>query len=199
MEMWPWIDPVVLNHQLDCSVVRYLMLPTSIKLSVWLLVCSILSMSVPPDKDIFSLGGVSITAIPSDPPIAGESYTLVCSTGGSQAESLQWLVGPPDGRMLVVENSPRLIIITDATSSQLQFRPIQQSNNGSYSCNATTNGLTLTSQSVMISVNGILIPLYSPAMYHYYDLFLISSSPYICTGQCQWSYSNCWRRLSAHL
>ena len=99
--------------------------------------------------------------IPSDPP-TGESYTLECSTGGSQAESFQWIVGPsvPDGRTLIVESSPRLIIIINATSSQLQFRPIQQSDTGSYSCSATANGLSLTSDSVMININGIIIPWY---------------------------------------
>ena len=113
--------------------------------------------------------------IPSDPPIAGESYTLVCSTGGSQAESFQWL-GPPDGRTPVVESRSRLIIITDATSSQLQFMPTQQSDNGSYSCSATTNGLSLTSEPVMISVNGIIIHIFNLPLLHYFDVLLISSS-----------------------
>ena len=102
-----------------------------------------------------SKGGASMI-IPSDPPTAGESYTLECSTGGSEG-TFQWL-GLPDGRTPVVESRPRLIIITDATSSQLQFMPIQQSDNGSYYCSATTNGLSLTSEPAMISVNGIIIP-----------------------------------------
>ena len=99
------------------------------------------------------IGSVSIS-IPSDPPIAGESYTLECSAGGSQAENFQWLKGPPDGRTPVV-NSGYITISSISTASQLQFRPVQQSDNGSYSCNATTNGLTLSSESVIISVNGI--------------------------------------------
>ena len=36
--------------------------------------------------------------------------------------------------------------------------PVQQSDNGSYSCSATTNGLSLTSEPVMININGIIIP-----------------------------------------
>ena len=102
-----------------------------------------------------SKGGVSMIISP-DPPTAGESYTLECSIGGSEG-TFQWL-GPPDGRTLVVESRPRLIIIADATSSQLQFMPIRQSDNGSYSCSATTNGLTWTSEPVMININGIIIP-----------------------------------------
>ena len=88
----------------------------------------------------------------SGSPIAGESYTLECSAGGSEG-TFQWL-GPPDGRTPVDDSSPRLNIISDATSSQLQFRPVQQSDNGSYSCSATTNGLALTSEAVIIVVNG---------------------------------------------
>ena len=50
-----------------------------------------------PDKINLSLyvGGVVSISIPSDPPIAGESYTLECSAGGSEG-TFQWL-GPPDG------------------------------------------------------------------------------------------------------
>ena len=159
MERCPWIDPVVLNHQLDYSVVRYLMLPTLIKLSVWTLVCSMLSMSVLNIlRSFLSVGGVHVSiSIPSDPPTAGESYTLECSTGGSQAERFQWL-GPPDGRTPVVEHSPGLTTSSASTSSQLQFRPVQQSDNGSYSCSATVGGLTLTADPAIISVNGIIIP-----------------------------------------
>ena len=105
------------------------------------------------DKPNFSVAGVSII-IPSDPPIAGESYTLECSAGGSEG-TFQWLKGPPDGRTPVV-NSGSITISSTSTSSQLQFRPVQQSDNGSYSCSATTNGLTLSSESVIISVNGIV-------------------------------------------
>ena len=158
MEMWLWIDRVMLNHQLDSSVVRYLMLPTPIKLSVWILVRSILSVSIllyqccMDTKRFLSLGGVSIS-IPSDSPIAGENYTLECSTRGFQADSFQWL-GPPDGRTPTVENNPRLNILSASTTSQLQFRPIQQSDNGSYFCSVTTIGLTLSSEPVAISVNG---------------------------------------------
>ena len=109
-----------------------------------------------PVVDNFSVGGISIS-IPSDPPIAGESYTLECSAGGSQAESFQWLKGPPDGRIPVV-TSGSITISSTSTTSQLQFRPVQQSDNGSYSCSATTNGLTFSSDSVMINVNGIMQP-----------------------------------------
>ena len=109
------------------------------------------------DKTCFlSVGGVSITGIPSGSLIAGESYTLVCSTGGSEAERFQWL-GPPDGMTLVVESSPRLNITSSATTSQLQFTPVGQSDDGSYSCNATVGDITLSSEPVMIDVTGIII------------------------------------------
>ena len=100
---------------------------------------------------MFSLGAVSITSIPSDPPIAGESYTQECSAGGSE-RTFQWL-GPPDGRTPVV-SSGSITISHTSTTSQLQFRPIGQSNNGSYLCNASINGLALIPEPVGISVNG---------------------------------------------
>jgi hypothetical protein len=101
------------------------------------------------------VGSVSLS-IPSDPPIAGESYTLECSAGGSEGV-FQWLKGPPDGRIPVV-SSGSITVSSTSTTSQLQFRPVQQSDNGSYSCNATTNGLTLSTESVVINVNGIITP-----------------------------------------
>ena len=91
-------------------------------------------------------------SIPSDPPIAGESYTLECSAGGSEG-IFQWL-GPPDGRTPVDNNSSNVNIVSTATASQLQFRPLRQSDNGSYSCSATVGGLALTSEPVVIRVNG---------------------------------------------
>ena len=131
-----------------------------------------------PVLDNFSVGGIS-TSIPSDPPIAGESYTLECSAGGSEG-TFQWL-GPPDGRTPVVENSPRVTITSNAVSSQLQFRPVQQSDNGSYSCSAATNGLTLSSEYVMISVNGIImhasyIIIYLIITLQLYNTIIFSSS-----------------------
>ena len=99
----------------------------------------------------FSLGGVSITASGS-PTTAGESYTLECSVGGSEG-TFQWL-GPPDGRTPVVQSRTSLNIISNATTSRLQFRPLGQSDNGSYSCNASVGELAFLSESVNIIVNG---------------------------------------------
>ena len=59
-----------------------------------------------------------------------------------------------------------MTISSTSTTSQLQFRPVQQSDNGSYSCNATTNGLTLSTESVVINVNGIVTP-----HIHYYVVY----------------------------
>ena len=99
-----------------------------------------------------SLGGVSIT--PSGSLVAGGNYTLVCSAGGSEPEgTFQWL-GPPEGRTPVDDRHSNLNIVSTATSSQLQFRPLGQSDNGSYSCNAIVDGLALLSEPVVIGVNG---------------------------------------------
>ena len=84
--------------------------------------------------------------------IAGESYTLECSVGSSEG-TFQWLKGPYDGRAPVI-SSGSITIISTSTTSQLQFRPLQQSDNGSYSCNATVGELVLSSEPVLIGVNG---------------------------------------------
>ena len=164
MERCPWIDPVVLNHQLDGSVVRYQMQLAPIKLSVWTLVsmsmhnislwCNNAYIHAWHDATITSsLLGLSIIA--SGSPIAGESYTLECSAGGSEG-TFQWL-GPPDGRTPVIENSPRVTITSNTVSSQLQFRPVQQSDNGSYSCSATVDRSTSFSDSLNVIINGTVI------------------------------------------
>ena len=100
-----------------------------------------------------TLGGVSIT--PSGSLVAGQNYTLDCSAGGSEG-TFQWLKGPPDGRTPVDASPSNLNIVATATTSQLQFRPIGQSDNGSYLCSATVGGLTLSSEPIVITVNGIL-------------------------------------------
>ena len=96
-----------------------------------------------------NLLGLSITA--SGSPIAGEGYTLECSAGGSEG-IFQWL-GPPDDRTPIVESGQRLDVISNDTFSRLQFRPVQQSDNGVYSCNATIDG-TLISSSIDVSIHG---------------------------------------------
>ena len=90
----------------------------------------------------------------SGSPTAGENYTLECSAGGSEG-TFQWL-GPPDGRTPVV-SSGSVTITSTSTTSQLQFRPLQQSHNGSYSCSTSSGGQTLSSEPIDISVNGITL------------------------------------------
>ena len=85
-------------------------------------------------------------------PIAGENYTLECSTGGIVA-TFEWF-GPPNGSTPIVNTSSVITIISNLSTSQLQFRPLQQSHNGSYSCCAITDEDTLTSEPTEISVNG---------------------------------------------
>ena len=95
---------------------------------------------------------VSVTTMGS--PVAGESYTLECSAGGVMAK-FEWL-GPSNGRTLIV-NSSSVIIRSNSSISQLQFRPLQQSHNGSYTCRAVTNEDTLLSQPIEIQVKGKLL------------------------------------------
>ena len=143
------------------------------------------------------LPGLSITA--SGSPIAGESYTLECSAGGSEG-TFQWLKGPPDGRIPVV-SSGSITISSTSTSSQLQFRPVQQSDNGSYICSASIGGLAIMSGPVIITVNGILpVRLSMHARLSWYEISVtFYSSPCVNPSQGQWSYSNSWRKLSAHM
>ena len=98
------------------------------------------------------VGGVVSISIPSDPPIAGESYTLECSAGGSEG-TFQWL-GPPEGSTPVA-TTDSITVTSTSTASQLQFRPIQTSDNDSYICNASIDGLTFVSEAVITIINGI--------------------------------------------
>ena len=66
--------------------------------------------------------------------------------------TIEWL-GPPDGRTLVI-NSSSIMINSNSSTSQLQFRPLQQSHNGSYLCRAITDEDTLSSEPVEINVKG---------------------------------------------
>ena len=89
----------------------------------------------------------------SGSPTAGENYSLECSAYGTMA-IFEWL-GPPNGRTSVV-NTSSITISFNSTTSQLQFWPLQQSHNGSYSCRAITDEETLFSEPIQISVNGNL-------------------------------------------
>ena len=59
--------------------------------------------------------------------------------------TFEWL-GPPDGRTPIV-NSNSVTIISNYSASQLQFRPLQQSHNGSYYCHAVINDRESTGSS----------------------------------------------------
>ena len=69
-------------------------------------------------------------------PIAGEIYSLECSTGGTVA-TFHWL-GPPNGQTPIINDSS-VIISSNYSSSQLLFWPLQQSHDGPYSCHAITD------------------------------------------------------------
>ena len=93
-------------------------------------------------------GIVSITPIGS--PIAGEDYSLECSAGGSKA-IFGWL-GPPDGRTAVIDS---LTIISNSSTNQLRFRPLEQSHSGTYSCHIEILSGNLSS-SLVLNVTGKL-------------------------------------------
>ena len=139
-----------LGAHLGNSVVRYLMQLILFKLSVRLLVSLINPHLFSIIKVYFSTGAVSITSFGSL--TAGESYSLECFAGGTTA-IFEWL-GPPDSRTPVV-NSSSITTSSNSSTSQLQFRPLRQSHNGSYSCRVSTDEDTLLSEPVKISVIGI--------------------------------------------
>ena len=97
-------------------------------------------------------GRVSLTAHGSS--TAGESYSLQCSVGESQT-TFEWLRGPLDGRTPIA-NSSSLTITFNSSSSQMHFRPLQQSHNGSYSCRAIAGEDTLLSQPIGVHAKGKL-------------------------------------------
>ena len=90
-------------------------------------------------------GRAFITTIGS--PIAGENYSLECSTDGTVA-IFHWL------SPVVNDSSESVFISSNLSSSQLLFRPLQQSHDGPYSCRAITDEDTLLSEPIEISVKG---------------------------------------------
>ena len=77
--------------------------------------------------------------------IAGESYTLECSTSGTEA-TFHWLGSDV--------NDSSVSISSNLSLSQLLFQPLQQSHDGPYSCRATTDEDTLLSEPIEIIVEG---------------------------------------------
>ena len=95
----------------------------------------------------------------------------------------EWL-GPPNGKTLILNGSSITVSSTHATS-QLQFRPLQQSHNGSYSCRAITDQDTLTSEPIEINVQGRQI-ISKTLTFKIISFFF--SSLHICPDrQCQWN------------
>jgi hypothetical protein len=87
------------------------------------------------------IGRTFITAFGTS--IAGESYSLECSTGGTEA-TFHWL-----GSAI---NDSSVLISSNLSSSQLLFQPLQQFHDGPYSCRAITDEDTLLSEPIEISV-----------------------------------------------
>ena len=67
--------------------------------------------------------------------------------------TFHWL-GPPDG-MTPVASDGSVTISSNSTASQVRFRPLKQSHNGSYSCRISTSGQNISSHPLDIIVNGI--------------------------------------------
>lgn len=101
---------------------------------------------------MFSTDVVSISPIGF--PTVGENYTLECSANGSMV-TFEWL-GQPDGSTSVV-NTSSITINSNSITSQLRFRPLQQSHSGPYTCHATWNGSSHLSRPIRIDAIGIAI------------------------------------------
>ena len=69
--------------------------------------------------------------------------------------TFEWLAMGPDNRTSLVNSSfIRVSASTDSSTSQLQFRPLQQSHNALFSCSAITDEDTLLSEPMEINVKG---------------------------------------------
>ena len=70
--------------------------------------------------------------------------------------TFEWLAiaGPENRTSLVNSSFIRVSASTDSSTSQLQFRPLQQSHNGLFSCSAITDEDTLLSEPMEINVKG---------------------------------------------
>ena len=74
--------------------------------------------------------------------IAGEDYTLTCTVtgGGTTTPTYRWL-----------RNGLQL---PDETSAALSFSPLRQSSSNSYTCEATKSLSTVTSEPIVLTVEG---------------------------------------------
>ena len=77
------------------------MLPTLIKFSALTLVSLSINNKYHVNFIMLSLGITEISIMASGSPIVGETFTLVCSAGGSEG-TFQWLKGPPDHQLSAV-------------------------------------------------------------------------------------------------
>ena len=72
---------------------------------------------------------------------AGELYTLQCFVNGTnEIVTFQWIEGSLSNQNQVMSSS-EMSILNTSPSSQLQFRPLQQSHNSSYCCIAAVGGI----------------------------------------------------------
>ena len=75
-----------------------------------------------------------------------------CSAGESMV-IFEWM-GPPDGRTAVNDSQSNINVISHSSASQLQFRPLEQSHSGTYSCRVAISGQL---SSLVLNVTGKLI------------------------------------------
>ena len=90
---------------------------------------------------------VSVTIIPSGSPTAGETYSLECSatvSGSSGVPSYQWLVGPPDNRQPLNNDSSITV-----NSNMVQFSTLRTSHGGMYTCQVTVGDLIAETNSTV--------------------------------------------------
>ena len=82
---------------------------------------------------------MNVTITPSSSPTVGETYSLECSatvSGISDVLSYQWLVGPPDNRQPLSNDSSMTV-----NSNSVQFSTLRTSYGGIYTCQVTVGGL----------------------------------------------------------
>lgn len=88
-----------------------------------------------------------MTIVTSGSATAGETYTLECSLRGTSDPIIfQWL-GAPEGISLITSNTIKQM------NSTLQFKPINASHEGLYTCQAVV-GSTILETQIEISVTG---------------------------------------------
>ena len=96
---------------------------------------------------------ISVLAISSGSPMAGETFSLECSLSGtSDSTTFQWLKGPADNMTQLTSDGSTTINST-STVGQLLFSPLRASHGGLYTCQANVVGGATFERSTIVQVN----------------------------------------------